>query len=41
MFCMCIESGCNGTGESMLHSALVLTVGVLVQGRVSKVLDVY
>jgi len=41
MFCMCIDRGCVGTGESKLFSVSVLTEGTLVQGRVSYVLYVY
>ena len=41
MFCMCIDSGCVGTGESMLCCLCVLTKGALVQGRGSYVLFVY
>jgi len=41
MFCMCIDRGCVGTGDSKLCSACVLTEGALVQGIVSYVLYVY
>jgi len=40
MFCMYIDRGCVGTGESKLNSVWVLTEGALVQGRVSCVLYV-
>jgi len=35
MFCICTERGCVGRVESILCSVCVLTVGALVQGRVS------
>ena len=38
MFCRCIDRGCVDTGESKLCSECVLTVGALVQERVSYVL---
>jgi len=38
MSCMCIDSGCVGTGESKLCTLCVLTLGKLVQGTVSYVL---
>jgi len=41
MFCLCIDKGCVGTGESNLCSVYVLTEGALVQVRVSYVLYVY
>jgi len=41
MFCMCIDRGCVGTGESKLGSVCVLTQGALLQGRISYVLNVY
>jgi len=40
MFCMYIDRGCVGTGESKLYSVCVLTEGALVQGRVGCVLYV-
>jgi len=40
MFCMCIDSGCVGTGESKLSSVCVLKEGALVYGRVSYILYV-
>jgi len=41
VFCMRIDRGCVGTGESKLYSLCDLTLGSLVQGRVSYVLYVY
>jgi len=41
MFCMCIDRGCVGTGESKLCFVCLLTEGALVQWRVSYVLYVY
>jgi len=41
MFCMCIEKGCVGIGESKLCPVSVLAEGTLVQGRVRCVLYVY
>ena len=41
MNCICIVSGCVGTGENKLISVCVSTEGGLVQGRVSYVLYVY
>jgi len=41
MFCVCIDIGCVGTGESKLCSVCVLTEGALVHGRVSCILYVY
>jgi len=41
MFCMCIETGCVGTGESKLCSLCVLTKVAFVQERVSYVLYVF
>jgi len=41
MFCMRIDIGFVGTGESKLCSLCILTEGALVQGRVSCVLYVY
>jgi len=40
MFCMYIDRGCVGTGESKLSSVRVMTEGALVQGRESYVLYV-
>ena len=40
MFCMYIDRGCVGTGESKLFYVCVLTEGALVQGRLSCVLYV-
>jgi len=33
MFCMCIDIGYVGIGESKLRSVCLLTEGALVQGR--------
>jgi len=33
MFCICIDIGCDGTGESKLCSVCVLTEGTLIEGR--------
>jgi len=41
VFFMYIDRGCVGTGESKLCSECLLTVGALVQGRVSYVVYVY
>jgi len=41
MFCMYIKRGCVVTGESKLCSVCDLTLGSLVQVRVSYVLNVY
>jgi len=41
MFCMYIDRGCVGTGESKLCFVRILTEGALVQGRGSYVLYVY
>jgi len=41
MFCMCIDRGSVGTGESKLSSVCVSTEGALVEGRVSYFLYVY
>jgi len=41
VFCMCIDRGCVGTGESKLSFVRIMTEGALVQGRVSCVLYVY
>ena len=40
MFCMCIDRGYVGTGESKLCSVCVLTEGALVQGRARKLCSV-
>jgi len=34
VFCMCIDRGCVGTGESKLYSVCELKEGALRQGRV-------
>jgi len=34
VFCICIDRGCVGTGESKLCSLCILTEGALLQGRV-------
>ena len=41
MFSMCIDRVCVGTKESRLFSVCVLTLGALVQARLSDVLYVY
>jgi len=41
MFCMCIDRGCVGTGESKLCSVYLLTEGVMEQGRVRYSLYLY
>jgi len=41
VFCMRIDRGCVGTGESKLCSVCVLTEGALVQGRLIYVLYAY
>jgi len=35
MFSICIDRGCVGTGENILCIVFELTVGALVQGRIS------
>jgi len=41
MLCMCIDSGCVGTGESKIYSVCVLKEGALIHGTVSYNLYVY
>ena len=41
MFCLCIDRGCVGTGESKLCSVCEMTEGALLQVRVICVLYVY
>jgi len=36
MFCMCIDRGCVGTGESKLCSVCVLTEGALLHGKIGE-----
>jgi len=40
VFCMCIDRGCVGTGDSKLCLVRILTEGALLQGIVSCVLYV-